>query len=72
MRYSRLTGVIYVIGSIFGLLISLGGLLTLWATKQDVTQNLTGTVALVGRTLTATRDTIGVVSDFSGRGGDRP
>jgi len=63
MRYSRLTGVIYVIGSIFGLLISLGGLLTLWATKQDVTQNLTGTVALVGRTLTATRDTIGVVSD---------
>lgn len=62
-RYaSRLTGVIYIVGAIFGLIISLGGLVVLWSTRHSVTTQLTGTVELVGRTLSATHDTITVTA----------
>ena len=62
-RFSRLTGVIYVVGALFGLLISIGGLAVLWSTKSAVTRTVTDTVELASRTLDATRITIQVVSD---------
>lgn len=63
MRYSRLIGVIYVVGAVLGLIMSVGGLLTLWITKSSVTESITGTVALAGRTLQATHDTMAVIGD---------
>lgn len=62
-RFSRLTGVIYVIGAIFGIIISLGGLIWLWTTRNDVMQSVTGTAELAGQTLNATRDTIAVIGE---------
>ncbi len=59
--HSRLSGVIFVIGAVFGLMISIGGLVVLWSTKADVTRRVSSTVALVGSALTATREMIGVV-----------
>jgi adhesin HecA-like repeat protein len=60
--HSRLTGIIFVIGAVFGLIISIGGLFVLWSTKDKVNRQVTGAVSLFGDALTATRDTIGVVS----------
>lgn len=60
INYSRLIGVIFVIGAVFGLIISIGGLILLWSTKASVTSQVTGTADLVGRTLKATSDTITV------------
>lgn len=62
-RFSRLTGVIYVVGALFGLIISVGGLVVLWTTRDDVTGGILNTVALAGRTLEATQETVLVVSD---------
>lgn len=62
-RFSRLTGVIYVVGAIFGILISLGGLIWLWSTRSAVVESVTGTAALAGETLNATRDTIAVIGE---------
>lgn len=62
-RFSRLTGVIYVVGALFGLLISVGGLAVLWSTKGTVTRAVNDSVDLASRTLDATRITIGVVSE---------
>jgi hypothetical protein len=61
-RLSLLTGVIYVIGAIFGLLISSGGLYVLWSTRPTVTRELTETAGLFGRFLGATGRTIQVVN----------
>ena len=61
LRFSRLTGVIYVIGAVFGIIFSLGGLFFLWTTRTEVVQTVTGTAALVGQTLEATRETIAVI-----------
>lgn len=60
-RFSRLTGVIYVIGAIFGLVISAGGVIWLWTTRDAVVQSVTGTAELAGQTLEATRETIAVI-----------
>lgn len=61
MQFNRLIGVIYVVGAVFGLVISLGGLLLLWTTKSNVTNNIIGVVALGGRTLEATNTTVNVM-----------
>ncbi len=60
---SRLVGVIYVLASLFGLLLSVGGLFFLWSTKTVVVGDITDAADLAGRTLTATQRTINVVSD---------
>ncbi len=60
---SRLTGVIFVIGAVFGLIISVGGLFVLWSTRQEVIRQVTGTARLFGDALTATHDTVDVVSN---------
>lgn len=59
-NYSRLIGVIFVVGAVFGLIISIGGLIVLWSTKANVTSQVTGTAELVGRTIKATSDTVTV------------
>lgn len=61
MHFSRLIGVIYVVGAVFGLVISLGGLLLLWTTKSNVTNSIIGVVALGGRTVEATSITVNVM-----------
>jgi methyl-accepting chemotaxis protein len=63
MRFSRLTGMIYVIGAVFGLLLALSSLTALWVTRDKVTGNITDVVALIGRTIDATDATITVVGD---------
>jgi hypothetical protein len=66
-RFSRLTGVIYVVGALFGLVISIGSLFLLWTTRADVTRDVNATVNLMSRTLDATRDTIQVVGSSLGQ-----
>ena len=60
-RFARLTGVIYVVGAIFGLLISVVCSAVLWSTKGEVTGSLIEIVSLTSRTLNATRETVQVV-----------
>jgi methyl-accepting chemotaxis protein len=60
--HSRLTGVIFVIGAVFGLVISIGGLIVLWSTRAEVTRQITSTAHLFGEALIATQDMIEVVS----------
>ncbi len=59
--HSRLSGAIFVIGAVFGLVISISCLIILWSTKADVTRRVSSTAALVGSALTATHEMIGVV-----------
>ncbi len=61
-RYDRIVAVIYIIGALFGILLSLGGTIGLWASKDSVTRQVTEIVTLMGRTLDATRSTISVVN----------
>ena len=58
--YLRLSSIAFVVGSIFGLIISAGGLIVLWANKANVTDQITGTVSLAGDTLAETRELIAV------------
>ena len=69
-RYSRLIGVIYIIGAVFGFIISLGGLMILWTTKAEVTAAVTEAVVLVGRTLAATHETIQVINQSLDQAGE--
>lgn len=62
-RFSRLTGVIFVVGALFGLLISIGGLYALWSTRESATGSIFEMVELTGQALDATRATIGVVNN---------
>lgn len=61
-RYDQLIAVIYIIGALFGILLSLGGAIGLWVTKDKVTTQVTEIVSLLGRTLDATRTTVTVVN----------
>lgn len=61
-RYDRLVAVIYIIGALFGIILSLGGAIGLWASKEKITGQVTEVVSLMGRTLDATRATIAVVN----------
>lgn len=61
-RYDRLVAVIYIIGALFGIVLSLGGVIGLWVTKEKVTSQVTEIVTLMGRTLDATRTTVTVVN----------
>lgn len=60
-RLSLATGILYIVSAVLGLLLSAGGLAGLWITHAEVTHRLTGTVALFGRALDATGQTITVV-----------
>lgn len=60
-RFTRILGTLYLAGSIIGLLIGLVGLVALWVTRPVVVRSVTGSVALLGRTLTATQDTITIL-----------
>lgn len=62
-RYDRLVAVIYIIGALFGIVLSLGGAIGLWVTKDKVTTQVTEIVSLMGRTLDATSATIAVVNN---------
>jgi hypothetical protein len=61
-RYSRLIGVIYITGAVFGIIISLAGVIGLWATKPRVTQAIGSTAVLVGHMIDATRGTVEVAA----------
>lgn len=60
-RFSRLTGVLYIVGAMIGIMISLAGVIWLWVERGDVVQSVTGTAELAGQTLEATRETIAVI-----------
>lgn len=60
-RYTRVIGTLYLIGSVIGLLIGLAGLIALWSTRPMVERSVAGSVALMGRTLAATQDTIAIL-----------
>ncbi|NLG99702.1 MAG: hypothetical protein GX491_20290 [Chloroflexi bacterium] len=62
-RLSRLTGVICIVGALFGLLISIGGLFALWSTRERTTSSILSMVELTGQALDATRATIDVVNN---------
>ncbi len=57
-NYLRLSGIIFIIGAVLGLFISVGGLIVSWANKANVTEQVTGTVSLVGGALSATHELI--------------
>ena len=61
VRYTRVIGTIYAASAIVGLVFGFMGLVALWVTRPAVVREITTSVALVGRTLTATADTIAVV-----------
>lgn len=61
-RYDQLIAVIYIIGALFGIILSLGGAIGLWVTKEKITGQVTEIVSLMGRTLDATRTTVTVVN----------
>lgn len=61
-RYSRLIGVIYITGAVFGIIISLAGVIGLWATKPRVTRAIGATVTLGGQMIDATRGTVEVAA----------
>ena len=60
-RLFVVTGVIYIVSAVFGLVLSSGGLVALWVTRTEVTRSLTETVSLFERSLDATTETIAVV-----------
>jgi peptidoglycan hydrolase CwlO-like protein len=61
-RYSRLIGVIYITGAVFGIIISLAGLIGLWATKSRATRAVGASVILGGQIIDATRGTVEVAA----------
>jgi len=62
-RLARLTGVIYIVAAIFGLVISVGGLVVLWSTCASVTHSITDSAELAGRSLAATSQTVVVINE---------
>ena len=51
--FTRLTGVVVLIGAIFGLILSAFGLFALWSAKPTITSGILDVVALTSRTLDA-------------------
>ncbi len=61
-RLSFFTGIIYIVSAVFGLIFSAGGLVALWTTRAEVVQSLSGTVAIFGRALDTTSQTIDLIN----------
>jgi hypothetical protein len=71
VRVSRVTAVVSIVSAVIGLLISVGGLVVLWANKAQTERDISGMTALVGRTLEATRRTVDVTAaSLEQAGGD--
>jgi hypothetical protein len=62
-RYLRLSGVIFLVSAILGMIIGLGGLIVLWSTKAEVTNGIVDTTSLVRRSLEATSSSLVLIND---------
>lgn len=61
--FTRLTGIVILVGALFGLVLSVYGLFGLWASKDRVAGGLIELVELTNRTVTATDNMLAVVAD---------
>lgn len=61
MINTRTVGRIYLISAVVGLIFGVVGLIVLWGTRASVVRSITGSVALVGRSLSATETTMDVL-----------
>jgi hypothetical protein len=62
-NFPHITGGLLILGAVLGLILSIGGLIVLWSTRVDMTRQTIGTIGLIGDTLTATHETISVISN---------
>jgi methyl-accepting chemotaxis protein len=62
-RLSRLSGVVFLVSAIMGVIISLGGLVVLWSTRASITKDIVETTALVRRSLAATSSSLVLIND---------